>query len=52
MKIMTLGIGFRVEKGLKTNLKRLKIIDFFTKNQYFLPLMRLVLRLKIYSDVS
>ena len=37
MKILTLGVGFWVEKRLKNNLKRKKI-DFLAKNRYLLPL--------------
>ena len=37
MKILTLGIGFWVEKGLKNNLKRLKK-NRLAKNRYLLPL--------------
>ena len=38
MKILTLEIGFWVEKGLKNNLDKNKI-DFMAKNRYLLPLI-------------
>ena len=38
MKILTLGIGFWVEKRLKKKFKTVKKIDFLAKNRYLLPL--------------
>ena len=38
MKIMTLSVGFWVEKWQRNSLKRLKKIDFLAKNQYLFPL--------------